>query len=151
MQKDSGSKRLVAYVVPQDESLTATDLKSFLAETLPSYMVPSAFVFLSKLPTNTHGKIDRKALMRYSPQPYPGKMTLFRAQQKDPKQFYDACLGWQYLIEGELEIHNVPRHHMSLMLEPHVKVLATELQRCLNALQADSGSMSKQNAKEKKQ
>ncbi|MFK8183129.1 MAG: amino acid adenylation domain-containing protein [Phormidesmis sp.] len=77
-------------------------------------------------------EVDRAALRRYSPQVYPGKMTLFRAQEKDPKQFYDEYLGWQYLIEGELEIHDVPGHHMSLMFEPNVGDLATKLQTCLN-------------------
>ena len=77
-------------------------------------------------------EIDREALKRYSPQPYPGKMTLFRALEKDPKQFYDPHLGWRYLIEGELEIHNVPGHHMSLILEPQVAELGTKLQHCLD-------------------
>jgi amino acid adenylation domain-containing protein len=75
---------------------------------------------------------DREALKRYSPQVYPGKMTLFRAQQKDPKYFYDPHLGWQNLIEGELEIVDVPGNHLSLMYDPHVKTLATKLQQCLN-------------------
>ena len=76
--------------------------------------------------------VDRAALRRYSPQAYSGKMTLFRAKEKDPKQFYDEHLGWRYLVEGGLEIHDVPGHHMSLMFEPHVSELAKSLQSCLN-------------------
>ena len=82
-------------------------------------------------------EIDRAALRRYSPQVYAGKMTLFRAKEKDPKQFYDDNLGWRYLIEGGLEIHDVPGHHMSLMFEPHVGELAKTLQSCLNKAYAE--------------
>ena len=83
-------------------------------------------------------EVDRAALRRYSPQVYPGKMTLFRALQKDPKQFYDDHLGWRYLNEGGVEIHDVPGHHMSLMFEPHVGELASTLQACLNKAYAEA-------------
>ena len=59
----SGEKALVAYVVPTpDSQLSESDLKAFLAATLPSYMVPSQFVRLDSLPFTPNGKIDRAAL-----------------------------------------------------------------------------------------
>jgi aspartate racemase len=58
-----GEKRLVAYVVPdQDPHPTTTQLRSFLKEKLPDYMVPSAFMFLDTLPLTPNGKVDRRAL-----------------------------------------------------------------------------------------
>lgn len=42
--------------------LTASDLRLALAETLPSYMVPSEIVFLARLPVTSTGKIDLRAL-----------------------------------------------------------------------------------------
>ena len=57
-----GDKRLVAYVVPQQEQPNNSELRSFLQERLPSYMVPSAFVFSSTLPLTPNGKINRRAL-----------------------------------------------------------------------------------------
>ncbi|HEV2149199.1 MAG TPA: non-ribosomal peptide synthase/polyketide synthase [Longimicrobiaceae bacterium] len=45
-----------------DERVTADDLRERLAREIPSYMVPSAFVFLPELPLTAHGKLDRRAL-----------------------------------------------------------------------------------------
>jgi acyl carrier protein len=58
-----GDKRLVAYVVSDQESIpTPSELRSFLREKLPNYMVPSAFMFLDALPLTPNGKVDREAL-----------------------------------------------------------------------------------------
>jgi len=58
-----GDKRLVAYVVvTQGQTLTIKTLRSYLAERLPAYMVPSAFMVLDTLPLTHNSKIDRRAL-----------------------------------------------------------------------------------------
>ncbi len=57
-----GNKRLVAYWVPSQEAPTLSDLRRFLSEKLPDYMVPSAFVMLETLPLTANGKIDRRTL-----------------------------------------------------------------------------------------
>ena len=61
---DKGSeKRLVAYVVTAPgASRNVSELRSYLKERLPDYMIPSAFVYLDALPLTSHGKIDRRAL-----------------------------------------------------------------------------------------
>jgi amino acid adenylation domain-containing protein len=59
----AGDKRLTAYVVFEGEPGPASaELRAFLKERLPDYMVPSAFVFLEMLPLTANGKVDRKAL-----------------------------------------------------------------------------------------
>lgn len=55
-------KRLVAYVVPNENAPSLSELRQFLKENLPDYMVPSAFVVLETLPLNPNGKVDRRAL-----------------------------------------------------------------------------------------
>lgn len=54
---------LVAYLVANDRpGPSPTQLRGFLKETLPDYMVPSAFVMLDALPMTLNGKIDKQAL-----------------------------------------------------------------------------------------
>jgi natural product biosynthesis luciferase-like monooxygenase protein len=57
-----GDKRLVGYVVSRGAPAAPAELRSHLLQSLPEYMVPSAFVFMSALPETPNGKIDRKAL-----------------------------------------------------------------------------------------
>jgi amino acid adenylation domain-containing protein len=59
-----GDKRLVAYVVSsQQPPPTIHELRRFLRETLPEYMMPSTFVILDALPLTPIGKVDRQVLL----------------------------------------------------------------------------------------
>ena len=55
-------KRIVAFLVTNNKSITSDSLKIFLKERIPSYMVPSTFIWLSKLPMNINNKLDYKKL-----------------------------------------------------------------------------------------
>ena len=58
-----GDKRLVAYLVPRRlPLLDVADLRNWVKEQLPDYMVPAALVVLPSLPLTPNGKVDRKAL-----------------------------------------------------------------------------------------
>lgn len=73
VREESGEKSLAAYLVTQHEqSITGCDLRSFMKEKVPEYLVPTAFVFLRALPLMPNGKIDRSAL----PEPDSGRPDL---------------------------------------------------------------------------
>jgi amino acid adenylation domain-containing protein len=55
-------KRLVAYYVTGESSPTVNELRQFLKNTLPDYMIPAAYVSLKAFPLNVNGKIDIQAL-----------------------------------------------------------------------------------------
>lgn len=56
-------RRLVAYVVGKPDHRASVDqLRSFLKEMIPNYMVPSVFILLDKMPLTSHGKTDRSKL-----------------------------------------------------------------------------------------
>ena len=58
-----GNKLLVAYLVPMNEhELNINNLRDFLRQGLPDYMVPSLFMIIEKLPLTPNGKINRRAL-----------------------------------------------------------------------------------------
>ncbi len=62
-QDASGSNSLHCYVVPRATlSRNGSELRRYLSEKLPEYMIPSAFVELEALPLTANGKVDRKAL-----------------------------------------------------------------------------------------
>jgi amino acid adenylation domain-containing protein len=72
-----GARQLAAYVVSNPgTTLPAGELRSFLKQKLPEYMLPSALVFLDSLPLTASGKVDRLAL------PDPGD------SQSDLKQLF---------------------------------------------------------------
>jgi acyl carrier protein len=59
----AGESRLVAYFTSSQQSRpTVSDLRSFLQEKLPSYMMPSTFIGLDAMPLTRNGKLDRNTL-----------------------------------------------------------------------------------------
>ncbi|HEY0375487.1 MAG TPA: amino acid adenylation domain-containing protein [Pyrinomonadaceae bacterium] len=61
-------KRIVACCVAKKEGApSARELRRFLQERLPAFMIPSAFVMLDELPLTPNGKVDRAALPAFEP------------------------------------------------------------------------------------
>ncbi|HEY2738094.1 MAG TPA: thioesterase domain-containing protein, partial [Thermoanaerobaculia bacterium] len=59
-----GDRRLVAHVTTAADDVQVDELRLFLGEKLPGYMIPAAFSFHDALPLTANGKIDRDALGR---------------------------------------------------------------------------------------
>jgi len=94
----AGGKRLVAYIVPTSDGISAETLRQFVSERLPEYMVPSHFETLSDLPLTPSGKVDRRAL----PKPIFGKRGETAALAQTPPETEterELAELWQSLLE----------------------------------------------------
>ena len=94
-----GEQRLVAYVVTPQAATPSliTELRAFLGERLPAFMLPAAFVGLDALPLTPNGKVDRKAL----PAPTAQKQseTQYVAPQNEHERHLIAL--WQAVLQRE--------------------------------------------------
>ncbi|MCW3089278.1 MAG: linear pentadecapeptide gramicidin synthetase LgrD, partial [Ferruginibacter sp.] len=92
----TGSKRLVAYIVPEgifDKSGIINCMKS----QLPEYMVPALLIEMDSLPVTRNGKIDRRAL------PDPDGTQLLQNEYVAPRNEVEQALAdiWQELLKIE--------------------------------------------------
>ncbi|WP_017717380.1 non-ribosomal peptide synthetase [Kamptonema formosum] len=95
-----GDKRIVAYIVPKpasEDSAPAVDLaelRSFLNQKLPDYMVPSAFVLMEALPLLPNGKLNRNALPAPDVSSYQRNFVAPRSQtEKEIAAIWAEVLG----------------------------------------------------------
>ncbi|MDB9465838.1 non-ribosomal peptide synthetase [Dolichospermum circinale] len=58
----SGGKRLVAYIVVNNQDFNSEELRNFLSSKLPDYMIPHTLMVMEKLPVLPNGKLDRNSL-----------------------------------------------------------------------------------------
>jgi thioesterase domain-containing protein/acyl carrier protein len=70
----------------------------------------------------------------YTPKPYPGRVTLFRAAGRTAEYGSDPALGWEEVVRGEIKIITVPGDHMTILEEPHVWNLVEQLSACLEEI-----------------
>ncbi|HHJ51964.1 MAG TPA: amino acid adenylation domain-containing protein, partial [Caldithrix abyssi] len=96
-RKQDHSTQLVAYVIPKkDAQLTVSELRTFLGQSLPDYMVPAYFVSLERFPITPTGKLDRKRL----PEPEISRAGLdeeFIAPRNEKEQIIADI--WQELLK----------------------------------------------------
>jgi amino acid adenylation domain-containing protein len=82
MQEEDNQKKLVAYLTMEKNNKTPFDamqLKEYLKQRLPDYMIPIAYVVLQSFPLTTHGKLDRRNLPLPQQGDYPH--TSYRAPE----------------------------------------------------------------------
>jgi amino acid adenylation domain-containing protein len=75
---------------------------------------------------------NRQALSKYQLRPYPGQITLFRAEDPDDGYIYPIDNGWTRYAEGGLQIYKIPGQHQQIFIHPNVGVLAEKLEGCLH-------------------
>jgi amino acid adenylation domain-containing protein len=92
----AAAKRLVAYVVPKEErKLSVSELRGFLREKLPEYMLPSSFVTLKALPLTPNGKVDRHALP--DPEGERPELDVLYVRPRDEAERFIAGI-WQEVL-----------------------------------------------------
>ncbi len=104
-EDNPGEKKLVAYVVAKENrEIAIAELRNFLKERLPDYMVPAAFVQLETLPLTNSGKVNRRAL----PKPEYDRSELMAeyVPPKTPEEKILAEIWSQVLGVKQVGIHD---------------------------------------------
>ena len=95
-----GDKRLIAYVVGPS---TTDDLRAYLKEQLPDYMVPTTVIPLPSLPLNANGKVDRQSLL--DPERFQTKQNAYVAPRTAAEtkiaEIWSEVLGNEIIGLGE--------------------------------------------------
>ncbi|HEY0546550.1 MAG TPA: amino acid adenylation domain-containing protein [Pyrinomonadaceae bacterium] len=115
-----GDKRLTAYLVLRAEEPSAVDeIREFLMEKMPWYMIPSAFVVLDALPLTPNGKVNKQGL------PAPSQHSLATGKPYEAPQTSieeELARTWERL----LKVERAGRHDNFFELGGH-SLLATQL------------------------
>lgn len=85
----------------------------------------------------------QKAMRRYVPDVYDGRLTLFRTSTNDPWiiEYFeragidvnDRSLGWSKLSSQPVDIYEIPGEHDRICHEPYVQVLAEQIRACIES------------------
>ena len=100
---EAGEKRLAAYVVATGNP-KVEQLREFLLQQLPQYMMPSAFVLLDALPITANGKIDVRALP--SPEEQQGKQKRDYIAPRNPEEEKLVAIWSEVLKIEQISVHD---------------------------------------------
>lgn len=111
---EAGAKRLVAYLVPSGATADTAEIRRYLQERLPEYMVPAIYMQLPQMPKTPNGKTDRRAL----PAPVMNATAAYAAPRTPAEETIAGI--WSRLLGRE----RVGRHDHFLELGGHSLVAA---------------------------
>ncbi|HEX8845598.1 MAG TPA: amino acid adenylation domain-containing protein, partial [Pyrinomonadaceae bacterium] len=105
LEDRAGAKRLVAYVVAKQEPKhLVREVRAFLRERLPEYMLPTDYVLLEALPLTPNGKIDRRVLP--TPEWGEGEAKDNYVAPRTPAEELLADIWAEVLGIGKIGIHS---------------------------------------------
>jgi amino acid adenylation domain-containing protein len=93
---------------------------------------------VSRIPDNYLALLETnfRAVRSYTPQPYAGRVTLFRARSQALFRWHEPLLGWRKLLRGPVEFKIIPGTHDRILTEPCVRILAKSLGASLERVRA---------------
>ena len=94
--REQGEKQLVAFVVPAGPEISVAELRDYLKQRLPEYMVPASWVPMQVFPTTANGKVDRKALQLSSAKAEVAHSAAYAAPGNEIEQKTAAI--WQEVL-----------------------------------------------------
>ena len=122
-----GRRRLVAHVEPAPGQAPAADeLRSFLQQKLPYYMVPSVFVLHDQMPLSSNGKVDRRAL------PDPADLESLQQARLRKTSTKDRIT---VLVEGVLGTNDIDESTDLL----HLGATSLDIVRIANMMESELG------------
>jgi thioesterase domain-containing protein len=77
------------------------------------------------------------ATRSYIPQPYGGRVLLFKRTQNLAGRFRLPDCGWSRLVQGGPEIVEIPGDHLSLIVEPSIAMIAEKLKAAITRCRED--------------
>lgn len=121
--KHDDKKFLVAYIAPIDKhAVVEKEIKSYLEERLPDYMLPNALVFIEQIPLTENGKVHKKAL------PIPN-LTSITEKHTAPRNQLESHLAKNFCTI--LKINQIGIHDNFFALGGH-SLTATQLSATIN-------------------
>ncbi|MCG9793503.1 polyketide synthase [Flavobacterium algicola] len=127
VNKDFETSRIVAYLKAEENSTTYSNVAELLSTLLPTYMIPSIFMWVDQFPLNSNGKIDKKSL----PKPEyirPSNAPLFRKPKTELQK--NIATVWQKLLHIPsigIDDNFFEMGATSLLVQKAVAVLNNEL------------------------
>ncbi|GHO70203.1 hypothetical protein KSC_090950 [Ktedonobacter sp. SOSP1-52] len=93
-------QRLIAYVVRTPEhALSLQELRSYLGERLPQYMLPSGLVELEQLPLTSSGKVDRRQLATLTVDEEPGNQDTEQRPRNELEELVSQV--WKQVLQRD--------------------------------------------------
>jgi amino acid adenylation domain-containing protein len=127
--REDGEKYLAGYIVRLESMLNASEVREFLSNKLPDYMIPTAFKFVESLPL-TNGKLDRLAL----PKPDPRRPELKETCVAPRNEVERKLAGiWSEV----LQIDNIGVHDNFFDLGGHSLTASRVLSRVLDCFRVE--------------
>ncbi|KLT71296.1 non-ribosomal peptide synthetase [Flavobacterium sp. ABG] len=89
-ESTDGEKSLVAYIVSQKDQ-NVSDLRNFLMDKLPNYMIPSQFVQIEQIPLSASGKANKKELLALDQAELTNNIPYVGAESVEEKALIEVC------------------------------------------------------------